>query len=136
MAITHTIRAKRTLTPIVTLTPKFFARCKECHPEAFGMAFSAFAKQYRRGTGKTPVLDHAQQQELQASYGADEEGRHVSRFTGLPGRAYQMTMLMRQALENSASFDFAEALELAQELYTMLEMRYLAKAKCLAARQS
>lgn len=93
------------------------------------MAFSAFARQYRRGTGKTPVLDHAQQQELQAGYGADEEGRHVSRFTGLPGLAYQMTMLMRQALENSASFDFAEALELAQELYTMLEMRYLAEAK-------
>lgn len=126
MAHTHTIRAKRTLAPIVTLTPKFFARCKECYPEAFGMAFSAFARQYKRGTGRTPVLDYNQRKELGGVAGVDENGQYVSRFTGLPAVAFQMRMLLSQALDNSAGFDFAEALELAQEFYTMLALRHLA----------
>lgn len=121
---THTIRNKSGANPIVTLVPKFFDRCKSSYPEAFGMAFSAFIHQYKAVTGKTVKLDYEQQAVLQALAGADERGYYVSRFTRLPGVAYQMTMLMGHALERSASFSFEEALTLTQEFYEMLEARY------------
>lgn len=121
---THTIRNKASACPILTLSPGFMRKVLDSHPEAFSLALSWFNGQHKRLTGKPVRLCHEQSQTLLARVGATETGMWTSRFAALPPNASRIVSLVEKGLPHMPGLDFESALEVAQELYAMLEKAY------------
>jgi len=121
---THTLRNKATSTPILTLTPKFFAKAMACYPEAFCLALNWFYVSYKSYRGVTPRLDHTQQQAFLARAGADERGLWSSKFSSLSPAAAHVVAIFTSGFTHTSGLEFESALDLAQEFYAMLDKNY------------
>jgi len=118
---THTIRGKATPRPVVTFTPKFFARMLVSKPEAVTLMLHWFQNEYKALTGKTLVLAHEQQLALEARCGADADGAWRSALDVLPAMAHAINAVFVRGVERSASLGGLEdVLALSEAFYTML----------------
>lgn len=118
---THTIRGKATPRPVVTFTPKFFARMLVSKPEAVTLMLHWFQNEYKALTGKTLVLDYEQQCALEARCGADAAGAWRSELDGLPAMAHAINAVFVRGIERSASLGgLEEVLALSEAFYAML----------------
>ena len=118
---THTIRNKRTGTPILTLTPKFWAKAMAGYPEAFTLALSWFKGAYKRCTGKDIRLDYEQELAFMKWVGARPDGTWMSKFSSTTPVLWQVHSMMQTGFRATDSMAFDEALEIAQAFYTMLD---------------
>ncbi len=121
---THTLRNKSSLTPILTFTPAFFKKVSACYPEAICLTLHWFKLAYKRETGKTVHLDHAQGQAINALAGADERGVWHSKFSTLPAPAYQLQSVFTQGIEATPGGDLEGILALTQEFFSVLDKAY------------
>lgn len=122
---THTIRNKASATPILTLSPAFWAHAKAtAFPESVSLMLGWLRKEYKALTGKSLVLTHEQDQDFRQWVGADERGMWTSRFSNKPPKVYQIIRMFETGFLSNSSMSLEEALELAQEFYATIEKAY------------
>jgi len=121
---THTIRGKFSQTPIMKLTPKFLDMMLDSYPEAASITLEWFTTSYRRVSGKVIHFDYDQRTILLQKYGADSNGKWVSKFSKLDSIPYGVVREFEAGLKHSISYDFETVLQIANEFYSMMDSRY------------
>lgn len=117
---THTVRNKRN-NPIVTLTSGFMHEMLDAYPEAVSLVLAKFRKDYSGLTGKQVSLDHAQHSLFMQMWGADDNGRWVSKFSSLPPFAFHAKEIFTSGFMMQENMRMDDGLEIANKFFLMLD---------------
>ena len=116
-----TIRNKSTR-PIVTLRPQFLALMLEARPDSASLVLAKYCKDYKKLTGKEIHLDHDQNLQFLARFGADENGMWTGGYANLPNPWYAVERAFVDGfLARGLSPHLQQELEIAEAFYGMLD---------------
>lgn len=122
-----TLRNK-TKQPIMTLTKPMLAKMLASRPESVSMALAKHVKEYKALTGKTLMLDHAQDLLLREHAGADERGWWTSKYAELPYPLNHVKPVFSDGFMQRHSGSMQDDLALAEVFHDMLDLQMAALA--------